>query len=228
MINGYDFVDGDRNPNDANGHGTHCAGIAAASTNNGIGIAGTAPNASIYAVRVLDASGSGSLNDVADGVVHAADNGAKVISLSLGSTGASSTLEDAVNYAWDKGSVVVAAAGNAGNTVKNYPAAYSNAIAVASTDRNDRKSSFSTYGSWVDVAAPGSDIYSTYPTNTYSSLSGTSMATPHVAGVAGLLASQGKSNSSIRSAIQDSADKISGTGNYWIHGRVNANNAVRN
>ncbi|MFD1394548.1 S8 family peptidase [Kroppenstedtia eburnea] len=227
VINGYDFVDRDWNPNDLNGHGTHCAGIAAASTNNGTGIAGMAPNASIYAVRVLDANGSGSLNNVADGIVHAADNGAKVISLSLGSTGTSSTLENAVNYAWNKGSVVVAAAGNAGNTVRNYPAAYSNAIAVASTDRNDRKSSFSTYGSWVDVAAPGSDIYSTYPTSRYASLSGTSMATPHVAGVAGLLASQGRSNSNIRAAIQNSADRISGTGSYWIHGRVNANSAVR-
>lgn len=227
VIKGYDFVDRDWDPNDLNGHGTHCAGIAAASTNNSTGIAGMAPNARIYAVRVLDANGSGSLNNVADGIVHAADNGAQVISLSLGATSSSSTMQNAVNYAWSKGSVVVAAAGNSGNTVKNYPAAYANAIAVAATDSNDRKASFSTYGSWVDVAAPGVNIYSTYTSSRYASLNGTSMATPHVAGLAGLLASQGRSNSNIRTAIQNTSDRISGTGSYWSHGRVNANSAVR-
>ncbi len=92
------------------------------------------------------------------------------------------SLQQAVQYAWNKGSVIVAAAGNAGNTKANYPAYYSEVIAVGCTDQSDRKSSFSTYGSWVDVAAPGSNIYSTYKGSTYQSLSGTSMATPHVAG----------------------------------------------
>jgi thermitase len=227
VVGGWDFVDNDSTPQDGNGHGTHCAGIAAAVTNNSTGIAGTAPKASILAVRVLNNSGSGTWTAVANGITYAADQGAKVISLSLGGTVGNSGLQQAVNYAWNKGSVVVAAAGNAGNTAPNYPAYYSNAIAVASTDQNDNKSSFSTYGSWVDVAAPGSSIYSTYPTSTYASLSGTSMATPHVAGVAGLLASQGRSASNIRAAIENTADKISGTGTYWAKGRVNAYKAVQ-
>ncbi|MFD1424617.1 S8 family peptidase [Laceyella tengchongensis] len=227
VVGGWDFVDNDSTPQDGNGHGTHCAGIAAAVTNNSTGIAGTAPKASILAVRVLDNSGSGTWTAVANGITYAADQGADVISLSLGGTVGNSGLQQAVNYAWNKGSVVVAAAGNAGTTAPHYPAYYSNAIAVASTDQNDNKSSFSTYGSWVDVAAPGSSIYATYPTSTYASLSGTSMATPHVAGVAGLLASQGRSASNIRAAIENTADKISGTGSYWAKGRVNAYKAVQ-
>jgi thermitase len=227
VVGGWDFVDNDSTPQDGNGHGTHCAGIAAAVTNNSTGIAGTAPKASILAVRVLNNSGSGTWTAVANGITYAADQGADVISLSLGGTVGNSGLQQAVDYAWSKGSVVVAAAGNAGTTAPNYPAYYSNAIAVASTDQNDNKSSFSTYGSWVDVAAPGSSIYSTYPTSTYASLSGTSMATPHVAGVAGLLAAQGRSASNIRAAIENTADKISGTGTYWAKGRVNAYKAVQ-
>jgi thermitase len=226
VINGWDFVYDDSVPNDANGHGTHCAGIAAATTNNGIGIAGMAPNARILAVRVLDANGSGTLDDVANGIIYAADNGAQVISLSLGGSSGSTTLKNAVDYAWNKGAVVVAAAGNNNSSAPSYPAYYSNAIAVASTDSADRKSSFSNYGSWVDVAAPGSSIYSTYINGSYATLSGTSMATPHVAGLAGLLAAQGRSNSQIRAAIQNTADPISGTGTYWTYGRVNAYKAV--
>ncbi|RAL26421.1 S8 family peptidase [Thermoflavimicrobium daqui] len=224
---GYDFVNNDNDPMDQQGHGTHCAGIAAAVTNNAAGIAGMAPNVRILAERVLDANGSGTLADVADGITHAADAGAKVISLSLGGSSGATTLQNAVSYASSKGAVVVAAAGNSNTSAPSYPAYYSQAIAVAATDQNDRRASFSNYGSWVDVAAPGVSIMSTYPGNTYRSLSGTSMATPLVAGLAGLLASQGKSASTIRSNIESSADKISGTGTYWTHGRVNANNAVR-
>ncbi|MBA4495065.1 S8 family peptidase [Paenactinomyces guangxiensis] len=226
VINGWDFVYDDSVPNDANGHGTHCAGIAAAVTNNGTGIAGVAPNARILAVRVLDGNGSGTLSDVANGIRYAADQGAQVISLSLGGSSGTSTLSNAVNYAWNSGSVVVAAAGNSNTSAPSYPAYYSNAIAVASTTSSDQRSSFSNYGSWVDVAAPGSSIYSTYIGGTYRTLSGTSMATPHVAGVAGLLAAQGRNNSQIRSAIENTADRINGTGTYWTHGRVNAYRAV--
>ncbi|SMO84174.1 S8 family peptidase [Melghirimyces algeriensis] len=225
VVRGYDYVDGDWDPNDGNGHGTHVAGTAAAVTNNSRGVAGMAPNATIYAVRVLNNSGSGTLSDVANGIIHAANNDSDVINLSLGAAYGSSTLENAVNYAWNKGAVVVAAAGNAGNTAKHYPAAYSNAISVAATDANDRKASFSTYGSWVDVAAPGVDILSTWPGG-YRYLNGTSMAAPHVAGLAGLLDSQGRSNSNIRAAIENTADQISGTGSYWRKGRINAYRAV--
>lgn len=227
VVKGADYVDDDNDPMDLNQHGTHCAGIAAAATNNSKGIAGMAPNASILAVRVLDANGSGSLADVASGIRYAADQGAKVISLSLGGPSSATTLQDAVNYAAGKGSVVVAAAGNESTSAPSYPGYYSAAIAVAATDRNDALASFSNYGSWVDVAAPGVSILSTVPGGGYANLSGTSMATPLVAGVAGLLASQGKSASQIRAAIENTADKISGTGTYFSKGRVNAAKAVR-
>ncbi|GAA5346316.1 S8 family peptidase [Planifilum fimeticola] len=226
VVRGYDYVDNDWDPYDGNGHGTHCAGIAAAITNNTRGIAGMAPDAKIYAVRVLDDSGSGTLQNVANGIIHAADNGADVISLSLGSPNDSITLKEAVDYAWNKGVVVVAAAGNDGSSQPAYPAYYSNAIAVAATDSDESKASFSNYGSWVDVAAPGVNIYSTYTDSSYASLSGTSMATPHVAGLAGLLDAQGRSASEIRAAIENTADPISGTGTYWSKGRINAYRAV--
>lgn len=227
VIEGYDFVDNDNVAQDGNGHGTHVAGIAAAITNNGVGVAGVAPNAKILPVRALNDSGSGTLADIASAIRYAADRDAEVINLSLGSTQHSATMQSAVNYAWNQGSVVVAAAGNTGDTTINYPAYYPNTIAVASTDSNDRKSSFSTYGaSWVDVAAPGTSIYSTYIGGGYRSLNGTSMATPHVAGLAALLASQGKNKHDIRAAIEETADPIDGTGTYWRYGRVNAYKAV--
>ncbi|PEF61033.1 S8 family peptidase [Bacillus cereus] len=226
VIYGHDYVDNDNISDDGNGHGTHCAGIAAALTNNKIGIAGVAPQASIYAVRVLNNQGSGTLDNVAKGIKEAADSGAKVISLSLGAPNGGTALQQAIQYAWNKGAVIVAAAGNTGNTAPSYPAYYANAISVASTDSNDKKSSFSTYGTWVDVAAPGSNIYSTYKGNSYQTLSGTSMATPHVAGLAALLAKKGYTNTQIRQIIEKSADKITGTGTYWQNGRINANKAV--
>ncbi|QKG85439.1 peptidase S8 [Kroppenstedtia pulmonis] len=223
---GGDYIDHDDDPMDENGHGTHCAGIAAASTNNGVGIAGMAPDVTIYAVRVLDANGSGTLDAVANGITDAADAGAEVISLSLGASQGGQALQEAVQYADSKGSFVVAAAGNDGSTSPNYPAYYDEVMAVAATDSNDQKAYFSNYGSWVDVAAPGVDIYATYPNGKYESLSGTSMATPHVAGLGGLLASQGKKGAEIRSTIEKTSDEISGTGSDWKYGRINAQAAV--
>lgn len=226
VIKGKDFVTDDNDPMDENIHGTHVAGIAAASTNNGVGIAGLAPNVQILAERVLDAEGSGTLDDVAAGIRHAADSGAQVINLSLGGPIGSKTLEDAVNYASSKGSLVVAAAGNESTPVPSYPAYYEKAIAVAATDQNDQIAYFSNYGPWVDVAAPGVDLYSTVPGGKYESLSGTSMASPVVAGVAGLLASQGKDAAQIRTALESTSDKVTGSGTLFKHGRVNAGKAV--
>ncbi|AOM13798.1 S8 family peptidase [Bacillus thuringiensis] len=226
IIYGHDYVSDDNISNDGNGHGTHCAGIAAAITNNKKGMAGVAPQASIYAVRVLDNQGSGTLDNVAKGIKEAADSGVKVISLSLGAPNGGTALQQAIQYAWNKGAVIVAAAGNDGDTTPNYPAYYDNVISVASTDQNDEKSYFSTYGNWVDVAAPGSNIYSTYKGSTYRTLSGTSMATPHVAGIAALLANKGYTNYQIRQIIEETADKLPGTENYWKNGRVNAYKAV--
>lgn len=227
IIPGYDYVSNDTNPVDGNGHGTHVAGIASAVTNNAYGMAGVCPLASILPVRVLDESGSGDLLNVARGIIYAATQGAHVINLSLGSPAPSATLQSAIDYAWSRGCVIVAAAGNAGSSVPNYPANYPNVISVASTNASDVKSGFSNYGRWVDVTAPGENILSTYLGSYYAYLSGTSMAAPHVAGVAALLAAQGRTNAQIQNIIQTSSDPIPGTGTYWLYGRVNADRAVR-
>ncbi len=227
IVAGYDFVQGDAVAEDGHGHGTHVAGTAAAETNNNIGGAGTCPNCRLMPIRVLDDSGSGTLSNVAKGIIFAADNGAKVINLSLGG-GGSLTLQNAVNYAWKKGSFLACAAGNSNtsSTTSAYPAAYTNCFAIASTTSSDTRSSFSNYGSWVEVAAPGSAIYSSWINSGYTTISGTSMATPHVAGLAGLLASQGLTGSEIRQRLCDTADPITGTGTEWTCGRINAARAV--
>jgi len=218
---------------DANGasHGTHVAGIAAASTNNGIGVAGLGYNCSLMNVKVLGDDGYGYYSWIAQGIIWAADHGAQVINLSLGGSIASSTLENAVNYAWNKGAVVAAASGNEATTSPLYPAYYTNCIAVGATDRYDNLTSFSNYGSWVDVAAPGIGIYSTKPDGLYCLMSGTSMATPHVAGLAGLVFSvandangNGKLNDEVRARIESTCDE---TGIAVAYGRINAYRAVQ-
>lgn len=213
---------------DQNGHGSHVAGIAAAATNNNIGVAGTGYNTRLQSVKVLDDNGSGYYSWVINGIYWAADNGAEVINMSLAGTRGSWSLRNAVDYAWNKGVVVVAAAGNSGNSGRHYPAYYSKAIAVAATDQNDQKANFSTYGSWVDLAAPGVSILSTVLDDNYKLYNGTSMATPHVAGVAALVkaAYPAFNNQQIRNRIEDTADDIPGTGTYWSEGRLNAEAAV--
>ncbi|RNL51938.1 S8 family serine peptidase [Arthrobacter oryzae] len=223
------------------GHGTHVAGIVAATANNSIGVAGVCPECTILDAKVLNDSGSGSSSAIANGINWAVSNGAKVVNMSLGQRTSSKTLETAVNNAWKQGAVLVAAAGNTGSQSKIYPGAYPNVIAVAATDTTDAKASFSTYGSWVDVAAPGVNVYSTFPNHPfyiatengrsqgYDVGNGTSMASPIVAATAALAWSShtGATNTSVRANVESTADRIPGTGNYWAHGRVNANNAVR-
>lgn len=218
------------------GHGTHVGGIVAAVTDNSIGVAGGCPLCTLMNVKVLNDSGSGAYSWVANGITYSADNGAKVINMSLGGSSPSRTLEKAVNYAWNKGVVLTGAAGNSGNKSKTYPGAYTNVIAVAATDNKDQKASFSSYGSWVDVAGPGVNIFSTFPNHSYKinkSLnydfgSGTSMATPMTSAAAALIWSTpyGTSSSSVRSRLEATADDIAGTGTYWSAGRINAANAV--
>ncbi|MEK9150079.1 MAG: S8 family serine peptidase, partial [Candidatus Desantisbacteria bacterium] len=162
VMAGYDFVNNDEDPQDDHGHGTFLAGIASAITDNNVGISGTSWYSQIMPVKVLNSSGSGTDADVADGVVYASDNGAKVINLSLGSSSHSLTLQNAMRYAYEKGVNSVSAAGNDGGPVL-YPAAYDEyTIGVAATDHNDQRASFSNYGPEVDVASPGVNIYSTW------------------------------------------------------------------
>jgi len=228
IVAGYDYVNNDNNADDDQGHGTHCAGIATASTNNGVNVAGVSWGARIMPVKVLSSTGSGTTSNIIKGVDFARLNGADVISMSLGGGGYTQAFQDAINNAWNAGKIIVAAAGNNGNTTVQYPANYANVISVASTTSTDAKSSFSTYGTWVDVAAPGSSILSTANGGGTTTMSGTSMATPVVAGLAALLRTKNTaaSNAAIRDRIFNTSDAISGTGSYWIYGRVNAYRAV--
>ncbi|MEM8733197.1 MAG: S8 family serine peptidase [Planctomycetota bacterium] len=190
-VSGYDFVDRDANPNDGNGHGTHVAGTVAAS-NNGVGATGVAPDAKILPVRVLGNNGSGSTRSVAEGIRYAADLGAQVINLSLGG-GYSQAVAAAVNYANSLGSIVIAAAGNEGASVPSYPArlssGYNNVLSVGAFNSTNQIAGFSNRvgnSNASQVDAPGVSVYSTYLGGSYRRLSGTSMASPHVAGVAAL------------------------------------------
>jgi thermitase len=228
FVAGYDFVNNDADPDDDHGHGTHVAGIAAAVTNNSLNVAGVDWNAKVMPIKVLNAAGSGYTSDIIEGVYYAADNGAHVINMSLGGGAFSQAFQDAINYAWNKGLIIVAAAGNSSTSVKSYPAAYSNVVAVASTTSTDALSSFSNYGSWVDIAAPGSSILSLKNGGGTTTMSGTSMASPVVAGVASLTWSKNMAatNAGVVNRLFSTADPISGTGTYFTYGRVNAYKAV--
>ncbi len=193
VLSGYDAITNRAGVStDANGHGTHVSGTIAAVTGNNVGVSATAPDTKILPVKALGANGGGNMSDAAEGIIWATDHGAQVINLSLGSTSKVAAVTNAVNYARSKGVTVVAAAGNSrtsGSPI-SYPAADTGVIAVAATDSTDRYGSYSNAGSYVDVAAPGSNILSVSPTalgSAYKSMSGTSMASPHVAAVAALL-----------------------------------------
>ncbi|GAA2482527.1 S8 family peptidase [Winogradskya humida] len=191
ILPGIDYVAGTTGTStDPNGHGTHVAGTIAAITGNDVGISAVAPDARIMPIRALGADGSGNMADVAKGIVYAADHGADIINMSLGADEEITAMTTAITYARGKGVTVVAAAGNDGENGSpvNYPGADPGVIAVAATDSSDQVASFSNRGSYVDIAAPGVQILSTYPTGSgYATDSGTSMATPHVAAVAALI-----------------------------------------
>lgn len=226
LVPGFNLLNNNAPPQDDNGHGTHCSGIAAASTNNGIGVAGACPNCSIMPIKVLDQYGSGSGFDVANGVIWATDHGAQVINLSLGGMEADPTLEEAVHYAIQKNVVVVAAAGNESTSAPMYPAAEPEVISVGSINDDRQRSDFSNFGTSLSIMAPGRNILSTMPTvpvfmtekegfrNEYDFMDGTSMASPMVAGVAGLIRSRypNLTPAQIKTQIEQSAQDLGAPG----------------
>lgn len=234
-VSGWDFVSNDPDPSDDHGHGTHVAGIAAAGTNNGVGIAGIAGQSRLMAVKVLNASGVGYLSDVGAGIRWAVDHGARVINLSLGGSVDGTAMRDAVAYAVAQGAIVVAAAGNEATADPRYPSSYDNVIAVGAITYQWQRWSLSNYGVNVDVMAPGSTVYSTYwqsgQTNSYRFMNGTSMAAPHVSGLVALMLSLNPSLTSeqVRSYLEATATDMGDPGPdlYHGYGLVNAGAAVQ-
>ncbi|MFC4438245.1 MULTISPECIES: S8 family serine peptidase [Natrialbaceae] len=227
---GYDFAGNSDDPYPASAdenHGTHVGGIAAGGTDNGTGHAGIS-DCSMLSARALDDSGGGSLSDIADAIQWSADQGAEVINMSLGGGGYSSTMDDACQYAYDAGSLLVAAAGNDYGGSVSYPAAYDTVVAVSSLDENESLSSFSNLGPEIELAAPGSNVLSAIPWDDYDEFSGTSMASPVAAGVAGLALSahSGLSNVQLREHLQNTAVDVGLSDEEQGHGRVDADNAV--
>jgi subtilisin family serine protease len=214
---------------DDHGHGTHVSGIIAARGNNQTGIAGMAWGCRIMVVKVLDYKGDGYYSDVANGLVYATDNGARIANLSLGGDEPSQVIKDAVDYARAHGTLVVAAAGNTRSEVL-YPAAYEGALAIAASDQNDRRAPYSNHGPEVDLAAPGSSIYSTCVGNSYCYKSGTSMAAPHVSGLAALIWSVYPDHTAaqVTERLQETAQDIESPGwdEYTGWGRIDAQNAL--
>ncbi|WP_353943461.1 S8 family peptidase [Streptomyces sp. HUAS MG91] len=241
LVDGHDFVDNDDEPKDLNGHGTHVSGIAAAHTDNGVGIAGGAPGAKIMPVRVLGADGSGSNDNIIKGIKWASDHGADVINLSLGESGLMAKLlkggilNAAIKYAYGKGVTVVAAAGNDGDDVQTYKVG-TPVLVVGASDTNGAPASFSNFGVDDAVSAPGVDILSTLPTyrtketlkdtSGYGKLSGTSMASPYVAAVAALLHQQGLKPDEIMSTIRSTAKNPKNVSKLGL-GIVDAEAAVK-
>ncbi len=233
IVPGWDFVNDDSLAQDDHGHGTHVAGIAAAETNNLQGVAGVSWGARIMPIKVLAGDGNGYYSDVAQGVLYACSHGAQIINLSLGGSNPSFVLEDALEQAYAQGCLIAAAAGNDGGYGVDYPAAYPEAIAVAATDQYDQRAYFSDYGPEIDLAAPGVGTYSTLwkpGEHTYGYKSGTSMSTPHVAGLAAVIWSvcPEMTNNDLRGVLQTTAQDLGAPGwdQYYGYGRIDAEQAV--
>ena len=231
IIGGWNFVDDNDNITDLDGHGTMVCGVVAAVANNGIGVAGVAPNVTIMPLKVLSESG-GTLFDLSSAITYAANHGANVIGMSLGgnSSRIPMALESAINYAYQKGCVLVAAAGNDGSNELFYPAAYDNVIAVSAIDENNTKASFSNYGDYIDFCAPGVNILTTWTNGTYAYGSGTSFAAPFVTGVVALMLSKYPSlapenvTATLRAEAEDLGD--AGWDQFYGWGLVDAYAAV--
>jgi serine protease len=238
FVAGYDFVNDKTAADDDNGHGTHVAGTVAQSTNNNYGVAGIAYEAKIMPLKVLSGSGGGTISDIAEAIRFAADNKADIINMSLGGGGESQVMKDAIDYAYNKGVVIIAAAGNENNNSASYPARYAHVIGVGATDAQGERAEFSNYGAGVDISAPGgghgSKIWQETidpDTNTpmIAGFQGTSMAAPHVAGVAALIKSTGiTAPDEIFAVLQQSVRKIEqDPQNYYGAGHLDAAAAVK-
>ncbi len=237
---GYDVASNDNNPNPPNtaySHGTHVAGIVSARTDNGIGISSLGFNIKIMPIKAADGTSDSEgrilITHGYPGIMWAADNGARIINMSWGGPGYSNSGQEVINYAVNKGCVLIAAAGNSNTSTKHYPAAYENVISVASTTSSDTRSSFSNFGSWVDISAPGSSIKSTVPFNSYAIYDGTSMASPLVASLAGLMLSVNPTMTAgqVEAGLKATADNINSQNPFYIGslgaGRINAYKAVK-
>jgi serine protease len=238
FVEGYDFVNDRAQATDDNGHGTHVAGTIAQSTNNGYGVTGIAYEAKIMPLKVLSAEGGGTVSDIAESIRFAADNGADVINMSLGGGGESSLMKEAIDYAYNKGVVIIAAAGNANRNAAEYPARYPHVIGVSATDAAGDKAQYSNYGAGIDISAPGGSQDSKIVQNTldpstgesiFAGFQGTSMASPHVAGVATLVKAMGISQpDEIEAVLTQSARKINDDRlNHFGAGYLDAGSAIQ-
>ncbi|MGM0901017.1 MAG: S8 family peptidase [Bacillota bacterium] len=230
LVEGYNILGDNSNPDDDNGHGTHVAGIIASETNNREGIAGLTWFNKIMPIKAMSAEGYGTTFDIAKGIIWAVDNGADVINLSLGNYKESNVLKRAIRYAYNNDVVMIAAAGNDSTRQPSYPAAYPEVLSVSAVNYDGKLAEFSNYGSYINISAPGVYIPSTYFNEQYASLSGTSMAAPHVAGLAGLIKSANPelTNNEVITIIQSSARDLGAKGKdiQFGSGLIDVNKAL--
>ncbi|OGA00981.1 MAG: hypothetical protein A3I00_07970 [Betaproteobacteria bacterium RIFCSPLOWO2_02_FULL_64_12] len=214
LLPGYNFLSSNTDTHDVLGHGTAVAGTAAAATDDGIGVAGVAWSNPILPLVVLNASDYATYADIASAITYAADHGARVANISIGGASYSSTMQEAANYAWNKGLVVVASAMNNSSSTPYYPAALDHVLAVAATDQADGLASFSSYGTWIALSAPGTSIYTTHNGGGYAYWQGTSFSAPQVAALAALVFSRnpGLTNTQVVSLLENNADDLGGAG----------------
>lgn len=230
LIPGWNTYDNNSNTQDGHGHGTHTSGTAGANSDNGIGIAGVSFGVKIMPVRVLSSGGSGTEAQCGAGLVWAADHGANICSMSLQYYQGTQTFHDNVDYAFNKGVLLIAANGNNQGNLIAYPAKFSNCLGIAATTDTDAWAGFSNYGPECDLAAPGEDVYSLKLGGGYTTMSGTSMATPHVSGLASLVWSfdRGLTNTEVYEDIRTTVDDKGAAGwdQFYGWGRVNAQKAI--
>jgi len=230
LMPGYNFVARNNDTHDARGHGTAVAGSAGAIGDNAEGVAGIAWNNPLMPLVVSDSTGYSSYSNISSAIIYAVDHGAKIINISIAGSSSSSTLNNAVNYAWDHGVLVFAAAANYNTSARYYPAACTNAVAVAATDMADNKASFSNYGDWIDLTAPGVSILTTNNGGGYGSWSGTSFSSPITAGLAALIwsANPQLTHQEILQILKSTAVDLGASGfdSTFGHGRINAYSAM--